>query len=209
MPQGIGSSNLPLSATMEPRISYYNDTLKRFGSGDPRALAWRDSESQITRFEILAQVGDLSGASVLDEGCGLGDLYPFLTKRFEAVTYHGVDINEQLIEAARAKYPNTSFEIGDFSSYEGKSFDYVLASGTISFNIPNHRAVYFAQIQKMFEIAQKAVAFNFLNAVHFEGNDLYVTYSREEMLEFCHTITKNITIRDDYSREDFTFYLYK
>ncbi len=188
---------------------YYDEMLQRFGPNDPRALAWRDKKSQQDRFKILSEVGNMTGKSVLDEGCGLGDFYAYLQNAFGSINYTGVDINERLITAARAKYPGTRFELSDFSLYTLEPIDYALASGTFTFRVPNHIQIYFGQIKKMYEASRIATAFNFLNADNFEGNRLYATYTLSEMYDFCRSLTDKITVRDDYSSEDYTLYLYK
>jgi trans-aconitate methyltransferase len=189
-------------------LKFYTDQLREYGSESPRALAWRNDTSQLSRFQVLSEVGDLAGKSVLDEGCGLGDLYPFLAARFENIFYTGVDINENLINAAKEKYPDLNFQVANFSDYEGGPFDYVLASGSLTFKIPNHKEVYFSHIEKMFALSRIGVAFNMLNHHYFTESDLIATYSPKEVGDFCRTLTENVVLRNDYAAEDFTLYLY-
>ena len=44
-------------------------------------LDWACAESQQTRFAVLADNVELAGRSLLDIGCGLGDLRTFLDER--------------------------------------------------------------------------------------------------------------------------------
>lgn len=189
-------------------MHYYAGRLRRFGYRDPRGLGWRSVESQQERFKVLAEVGNLHNRSVLDEGCGVGDFYPFLRDQFPNVEYLGIDVNPEAIEAAREKHPDAQFELTDFLEYEGEYVDFVLSSGALTFRIENHEEVYKDQIRKMYEMARIGVAFNVLDKEVILEDDEFVGYSPMEMYQFCRTLTSKIVLRHDYSDEDFTIYLY-
>ena len=55
-------------------------------------LDWAGPETQVLRFEILADNVALHGRSLLDVGCGLGDLVAFLDKQGIDVDYTGIDV---------------------------------------------------------------------------------------------------------------------
>jgi trans-aconitate methyltransferase len=187
---------------------FYDEHLAKYGVNSPEALAWRNDNSQSKRFEILSEVGELNGHTLLDEGCGLGDLYGYLESKDIRTDYKGIDINEQLITAARQKYPGVPFELANFTDYSGERVDYVLSSGALSFTIPNAKEVYFGHIMKMFDLAKIGVAFNMLDADYWQGDETYMTYSMAEVYEFCLRLTNKVQVRHDYTPEDFTIYLY-
>ena len=61
-------------------LSFYNFHLQKFGDR-PEALRWTP-QGQLRRYVTLAEVApDLTGSTVLDYGCGTGDLYRFLKRR--------------------------------------------------------------------------------------------------------------------------------
>lgn len=66
--------------------------------------AEQDPDSTISRF--LQVIGDVSGLTVLDAGCGEGYLSRILARRGAHVT--GIDISPRQIETARAKDPDGS-----------------------------------------------------------------------------------------------------
>jgi SAM-dependent methyltransferase len=183
-------------------LRFYGEHLQRYGARD------RSAHSQQERFRILADVGNLRTASVFDEGCGVGDLYPFLEERFPDVQYTGVDINPDAIAIAQEKYPAATFVCADFTEYEDGFFDYVLSSGALTFRIEDHEDVYRAHIRKMYELSRIGVAFNVLDASAITQDDEYVGYLPSELFAFCQTLTPKLTLRHDYSPEDFTLYLY-
>lgn len=195
---------------MDPRLfRFYNSHMERYGTRDARGLAWRDAASQQVRFQVLTDVADLTGASILDEGCGFGDLYAYLDARFAGIRYMGVDINPAAIAVARERYPGVPFEAMDFGEYEGGCCDYVLSSGALTFRIEDHERIYKGHIRKMFELCTKGVAFNVLDKSGIPASDEYLGYDRDELLTFCKELTPNVQMRHDYSTEDMTVYLYR
>lgn len=195
---------------MDPRLlRFYNDHRERFGTRDARGVGWRDAVSQEMRFQVLADVADLTNASLVDEGCGFGDLYVYLSERFPGITYTGVDINPISIEIARERHPDVSFIAADFTEYSGGPFDYVLSSGALTYRIEDHERIYKNHIRKMFELCTKGVAFNVLDRKGIAETNEYVGYDRDELLAFCMELTPHVQIRDDYSSEDLTVYLYR
>lgn len=71
---------------------------------------------------------DPAGRTVLDAGCGAGDLSAFLTAR--GATTHGVDLSEKMLALAQKRYPELSFErlaLEDIASLE-QSYDLVVSS---------------------------------------------------------------------------------
>jgi len=194
---------------MDQRLMrFYDEHLQRYGAHDPRALGWRSAHSQQERFKVLAEIGGLRNTSVLDEGCGVGDLYPFLEERFPGIQYTGVDINPEAIAMAKEKHPDAAFVCADFTEYEGGFFDYVLSSGALTFHIDGHEEVYRAHIRKMYELSRIGAAFNVLDASAITQDEEYAGYVPSELLAYCQTLTPKLTLRHDYSPEDFTIYLY-
>ncbi len=72
-------------------IHYHRHRIKAFNCGTVQSLGWKGDDSQQKRFDVLAGVADLNGTSILDLGCGQGDLKCFLDKRFSAFSYIGID----------------------------------------------------------------------------------------------------------------------
>src|SRR5262245_18456396 len=94
----------------ESTVAYFTRLVERHGT-DPRALDWGSRESQRLRFAVLAGVGPLGGASVLDVGCGQGDLLDWLRESGIDAQYAGVDITPPMVEVARRRFPGASFEV--------------------------------------------------------------------------------------------------
>lgn len=84
-------------------IEIYNETLEIYGY-DQRAL--REFKGrQPLRYEVLSEIGDLNNCSILDVGCGFGDIYAFLIKKGLNIKYTGYDINPNFIIIAKKGTP--------------------------------------------------------------------------------------------------------
>ncbi len=183
------------------------------------AQGWSSRASQRKRFAALADVADLRGASVLDAGCGLADLYAYLEERgiAQSVRYTGLDFTPRMIERARARFPNLAFVQGDASAPDTPlpASDYVLASGLFSYMV-NDQARFEATLTRLWETARRGVAFNVLSTLAdkttremtaaaglFAADPL-------ETFRFCRAaLSPWVTLRHDYLPHDFTIYLYR
>src|SRR4051812_44437082 len=92
--------------------TFHANCIYKYGKGTLGALGWKDQEGQQARFKLLCSIADLNNSSVLDTGCGHGDLRGYLEKQFSGTRYIGIDQESVFLDAAIEKYgmlPNTSF----------------------------------------------------------------------------------------------------
>lgn len=83
-----------------------------------------DYGAQYALFEGLVQ----GCRSVLEIGCGSGNLYPYFTEGGYA--YTGLDLSEEMLAIARETYPEGRFVRGDMRDFDlGETFDAVLVTG--------------------------------------------------------------------------------
>ncbi len=189
-------------------LTYYKSALNEFGDHDARSVHWSDKRGQEMRFLILSQIGNLEAQSVLDVGCGLGDLVTFFKNNNIKTDYTGIDIVPDFIQRAQKFHPGVRFETMNIEAIT-EQFDYVLASGAMSFKVENNQAFYFGIIKKMFELSKKGLAFNMLNREIHVDDETYAAYDPNEVSDFCKTLTPNVQIILGYLPQDFTIYMYK
>ena len=191
-------------------IEKYNSMLSE-GRTNARKVGWGSEKSQQKRFEILCEVANISNATVLDVGCGLGDFYDYLVSKSIKVEYTGIDINQNMIEKARQGRSANKFLCADMKSdyFEENSFDYVFLSGAFNLSEDNHLANVEKTVSKMFAAARSAVAFNImsLHAPYFGPGEYYAC--PEKLLGMMLRLSKKVVLRHDYMDHDFTIYLYK
>jgi trans-aconitate methyltransferase len=192
-------------------MHYHRHRIDEYESGTVEALGYRGEQSQSQRFAALTEVGDLSGSSVLDIGCGHGDLKKHLDERFYGYRYVGIDQMPEFIMQARSLYghrPNCYFCLADFTSAKLPRADYVLASGVLGYRCEK-QGFYFSMIAKMYEAADKALAFNMLDAAKFPQHELLTGHDPEEVLTFCETLSPEVRLLRGYLEDDFTVLMYK
>lgn len=189
-------------------LKFYLDGLSAHDSTDARAVQWADNENQRTRFEVLLNVADLSGKSVLDVGCGVGGLYRMLLEKKIPANYTGIDVVPDYIDLARIKFPQGHFECKDIFDTDETS-DYVLSSGALTFKVADNDAYYMEMIRKMWSIAKKGLAFNMLDRAMHVNDNTYASYDPKEITDFCGILGGRVETIMGYLPQDFTIYIYK
>lgn len=147
---------------------------------------------KIDNFSLLTNISDytncpLSQASVLDVGCGTGDLAPFLRK-LGIKDYLGIDIFKKAIKKARGKYPKEKFINGDFLNWEFKDkFDFVFGSGILTTKLhSDNYSILKAMVKKMWKLSRQGIVFNVLLQRYPEDQARYLfLYSRKKVIEIC------------------------
>ena len=169
----------------------------------PKAVSWGGKESQEIRFKVLGEIGDIAGKSVLDVGCGLGDLYNYLKDR--NVGYTGCDIVPEMVEAARKKYPEAKF----IDKFPNQKFDYVFESGIFNLETENWMIETNSMIYKMFEMANIGIGINFLSSLSLNQKENSHYANPLDVIQFICLLTNKWSLRHDYKQNDFTIYAFK
>lgn len=183
---------------------------------DYKKVGWGSKESQELRFQILSGIGLKENYSVLDVGCGLGDLFDFLTKGNPSLEqYLGIDISKNLLAEAEKRYvnePKAKFSLTDIEDLTSKqnSFDYVFMSGALNLKMKEDNWNYATEVvRSMFDICKVGLACNFLSSYVDYSHDKDFHYEPERMFSFARSLTKRVALRHDYPLYEFTLYLYK
>lgn len=175
------------------------------------AQGWKDGESQRKRFEILLSACDLTCSKVLDVGCGTGDLKPFIDNIYKEVSYLGIDLNEQFINLANARYgqfPETRFIVADLAQSALPEVDFVLASGALSYRSSDPE-YYHKMIGKMYEAADRALVFNMLDQSKTTPDSLLVAHNPDEVVAFCQSICDDVQLLQKSLPDGFTICMRK
>jgi trans-aconitate methyltransferase len=192
-------------------IHYHRHRIAEYDGGAVEALGYRNEDSQLRRFGALATVGSFDGRSVLDVGCGHGDLKGYLDGRHCGFSYVGIDQMAEFIHQARARYgqrPSCYFCVADASDAELPEADYVLASGMLSYRCDDN-GYYFAMIEKMYRAANRALAFNMLDAATFSSHPLLAGHDAAAIMDFCAQLSPDARLVRGYLEDDFTVMMYR
>lgn len=191
-------------------IDRHRDSLTRHGH-HPNALYWSSREIQELRFKVLAEIGIGAGDSVLDVGCGFGDMFGWLQRQGIDVEFTGIDLSPDLIEAGKGLYPGARLLVGELSDFDFKaqSFDWVVLSGALNENLFDDGDYARRTITRMFGLSRRGIAFNLLNRDARGMRMMFdlASFESRPMLEWCKTLAPHCELRDDYLENDFTIYL--
>ncbi len=193
-------------------IDKHRDALTRHGHS-PQAVYWSNTQIQELRFKVLTDIGIESGASVLDVGCGFGDLYSYLKRNGTTVEYTGVELSPDLSQKAQELNPDATFFCGDLFEYDptAESFDYVLLSGALNEALDDDGEYAHTLINRMYQTACKAIAFNLLNAKHEWTANRYdlQSFQPQVIKNYCKQLNDNVELIEDYLENDFSVYIRK
>lgn len=187
-------------------IHYHRHRIAQHGCGDVKALGWVGEASQHDRFEVMANAIDFSHGSVIDLGCGTGDLKAFLDARFGGVSYLGIEQVPEFISLARERHAgddDANFELGDFNTLLLPRADHVVACGSLSYRSGNPRHLYQA-IARMYTAAAQTVVFNVLDAACFPEHPLLIGHPVDEVLAFCRHLAARVEMVRGWAGDNVT-----
>ncbi len=183
----------------------------RLHGDTPQAVRWT-AAGQLRRFEaFLAVCGGLEGKSVLDFGCGKGDLYGFLRARGIACAYTGVDLHPGLVALAGSKYPQAQFAVRDIEEQPfDRAFDVVIACGVFNLRVGGIGESLEAILPLLFGCARETLHADFLTAraphhdveLHYVDPGRLLCFARERL-------SPRVVLREDLVPEGLLLSVYR
>lgn len=162
------------------------------------------------RFRELVRDVPVHSKSILDAGCGLGDLLPFLYAKSPDFSYLGVDKKAEFIEFARKHYEGHEFRVGDPFDKKIGMFDIVISSGVMNGNEPDWMEKRRKMISTLWDQTGEALAFNMAGGNVPIANDSLIAYADAgEIYEYCKTLTPRVILKAHTIRKDFTVVMFK
>lgn len=194
----------------------YQDSYKKY-SYSPKSLLWNTDKMNIRYDNLIRHFSISEGTSILDVGCGFGDINKYLAEKgYSEYYYMGIDITDEFIDVAKKTYRehNINFKAGDFLSTEFKQkFDYILMSGVFNYrlnmNSDENYEYLFDFVNKAFRICSKGVSFNFIiDIVDFKNNNV-AYHNPSIVLEYAYKLSKRICFYNDYMPFESSVYISK
>ena len=172
---------------------------------DPRTLGWTKGRHRL-RYEILLEPWSYETASVLDVGCGFGDMYAYCQDTGRAHwRYTGIDIVPALINEGRQRYPQADLRLHDMDrdGMPGKH-DVIVASGVFSFRIKDNLAYIERCCERFAKAARRGFAVNFMSPVADIRYDHLYYADPGEIMKIAARLSKRICLRHDYMPFEYT-----
>jgi len=194
-------------------LKHYNKNIYKNASSNFSKVGWNSSFGQIKRFKIMLDIGVRNNDSIIDYGCGFGDLLKYMKKhaQYKNVKYFGVDINNDFINEAKNKYGDNSFSV--IKSYKdiNETFDWFLASGV--FTVYTSNVDMYKTIDHFYKLVRKGISFNLLNGCDdkddFSGDLNIRGYDKDRIYTYFKDKYKKVDVIDVFNSYEFNIYIYK
>ncbi len=194
-------------------IKRYNKRLTEFGY-DTRSLGWGGGqERQFLRFKKAIDFINFSEhkiSSVLDVGCGFGDLGNWLSDYYPSIEYTGIDINTKLIDIGVQKFKLNLLN-RDLFDIDFDSFDLVVSNGIFNAELKHEDQIEYLEkyLNSFFSICRFGFVADFMsNFVDFKQHGAYHT-KEEDVLNIIKKFSKRYIIRNDYLDYEYMIYVFK
>lgn len=199
--------------TLKDRMLFrYAQAARLYTLDDSRRNGWTSKESQAARFKVLTQISCLQGKSLLDAGCGTGDLLAYLQEQNLQVNYRGIDGIAANVSDAEQKFGRGLFFHAWLRDYQpAQQFDFVVASGLFYLPSSDWQQEVKSNFHTMYSLCKTGMAVNFLSAhAASQVPGLKYTFIRE-IMPYVSALSDSFTVRHDYAvkNNDFTVYIFK
>jgi SAM-dependent methyltransferase len=180
----------------------------------PDVVGYNTTAEQQFLFQNLIMGLDPTTYSVLDIGCGRGDLYGFLREIWSdnLFAYTGVDMNPIMCDLAREKYGleliNNSFE-----NAKPNPHDWVVAGGFFTQRRceteDDDLQKMFTDIDKMYTLANRVVSFNLLSPINNTIHDGFFYVHPGLVMDMLIEKYQYVSVRHNYTKDVYTVSIYK
>ena len=171
---------------------------------------WASAEAQQVRFAVLADEVPLQGRTLLDVGCGLGDLRAYLKARGIETNYCGVDLLVEMTALAADMNPDTRFVCGDIFDPNNdpldanERFDVVFCSGMLNLELGNNTEFLPAALGRMLGLANEQMVLNLLHSRCEKRYPHCTYYDPNSVLKILEPMGCRLRLIDDYLPNDFS-----
>jgi len=199
-------------------LVHYNELFETHGDNE-KSVQYADKVSQWSRFYMLTKLLP-KNTSILDFGCGLGDLLLFMRKNDFKGQYLGLDIVPAFIKNNNQKFSSdTKSMFKTFTPEEENlpsSYDFVVQSGVFNNKRDDIIEFTFQTLEAMYDSSRLGISFNMLTKyVDYQDENLSY-FDPSEIFDFCKkklnghpVIFHNYLVREKSYPHDFTITLFK
>lgn len=197
---------------VKARVTGYQKSFEKYGVS-PKSLKWASKRAAKQRYEQIVADIDFEGKSILDVGCGFGDIIPRISAKAKRFDYTGIDVTPEFIGEAKKLYFGHKFIVGNYFAKPLKeNFDVVISSGALNLNVRDNLDFRKKAIKTMFKHAKEVFVFNMAGRYPQPktSSKSNVWFANPlEILEYCLGLTKKVILRHHYHSRDFTIVMFK
>ncbi len=196
--------------------THFDERIEKFGAG-LQSVDWKSREAQYNRFRELLRVVDFSVPfSIIDYGCGDGELFEFLQSTDAEFQYYGFDVSPQMIAAAQSRFASAKNGLFSTRLADFPSADYAVASGIFNLkfdaNEEDWREYIRTTIEDLNRLSYRGFSFNALTSysdAEFKRADLYYA-DPLYWFDYCkRNLSRFVSLLHDYPEYDFTIIVRK
>lgn len=196
-------------------IKRYNRLLDEYGY-DIKALGWGgDKERQLLRFRTAMELSFFTHKpvkSVLDIGCGFGDMGIFIKCNFPEVEYAGIDINPELIDKGLKMFPDLDLRVCDILETDNiNKADLVCESGIFNYKLENENQINYIESMacRLYSLCNVGVSMDFMSTYVDYKHDNAFHMPEETIMNISKKLSKRIVLRNDYLDYEYCVYILK
>ena len=183
-------------------------------SSDEHLAVGQSKISHEKRFLKILDLGNFQNSKILDVGCGLGAFYAFLKEKQIMIDYTGYDINEKMLEGAKANYPEIAERFKHIDIIDTaieNEFDYSISVGPLNLNMDEktNYEMTFKLLDNLFKCSKKGFALSMTSILSRKKNEATFYYDPKMIIEHISKYCNNYRIDHSYLPHDFTVFCYK
>ena len=204
----------------EQTVSRYSNRFKEM-QHSIRTLGWGSKEPQEFRFAEVLKRLDAKGKSILDIGCGFGDLFNFMKScSFDFDKYIGWDITPDFIENPLITDKSVELKVWNIAEEQPSTTvaDIGIMLGLLNWNWKNEEKNYdysMKVIRNAFEAVNDVLVIDFLSTYYdpnYSLEDIVFYHNPSMIINKALEITPNVELVHSYEpipQKEFLLYLYK
>jgi len=181
----------------------------------PLVVGYNTTQEQYICFQHLLIGFNPVINSILDIGCGRGDLYKFILDFYDikSINYFGIDLNPLMKDIAQNKH-NLDIKTGSYENVDLNPKDWVVASRLFTEkklkSEGDELERVLNEIDILYNISRKVVSFNILSPINNNKKQDHWNYiSPSILLDILIEKYQYVTIKHNYSDFEYTIIINK
>ena len=198
---------------MEHIVQLYEKAFRIHGDS-PEAVLWPKGRQEVRFHALTKHINLKERFSILDYGCGLAHLKPYLDDCYVNFSYTGVDSVSAFVDKSRVKYGDSKFYHITTPEYLPSNYDFVVASGVFNLRYladqKANQAMIFKMLQQLFDHTNIYLSVNFMtDSVDYQQEGAY-HQNVAELYEFLYqNVSHRLVLDQSYMPYEYTVTVWK